>query len=76
MTHVNQDSCVYFIVSGKLKVYKLSKDNTQSEELLYVAIPGEFVGVLSALTGEPSFISVKASTYSHLVAITKTNLYQ
>ena len=84
-----QDSCVYFIVSGKLKVYRLSSNHEVHvtvqifdylasffQDLLYVAQPGEFVGVLSALTGEPSFISVKASSYCHLVAITKSNLYQ
>ncbi|XP_019852919.1 PREDICTED: patatin-like phospholipase domain-containing protein 7 isoform X2 [Amphimedon queenslandica] len=74
------DSCVYFIVSGRIKVFKLhsSKESgsCSHEELLYYAQPGEFVGVLSALTGEPSFISLKAASYSHLIAITKTNLYQ
>ena len=48
----------------------------KEEELLYYAQPGEFVGVLSALTSESSFISLKALSYSHLIAITKTNLYQ
>ena len=46
------------------------------QDLLYVACPGEFCGVLSALTGEPSFISIVAAGDSHLIAITKTNLYQ
>ena len=46
-----------------------------SQDLLYIAQPSEFVGVLSALTGEPSFISVKAASYCHLIAITKANLY-
>ena len=32
--------------------------------------------MLSALTGEPSFISIVAAVDSHLIAITKTNLYQ
>ena len=47
-----------------------------AQDLLYVATPGEFCGVLSALTGEPSFITVMAAAHSHLIAITKTNLYQ
>jgi len=46
------------------------------QSLLYVAHPGEFCGVLSALTGEPSFIGITAAVDCHLVAITKTNLYQ
>ena len=41
-----------------------------------MACPGEFCGVLSALTGEPSFITISAAVDSHLIAITKTNLYQ
>lgn len=47
-----------------------------TQDLLYVATPGEFCGVLSALTGEPSFITVMAAVHSYLIAITKTNLYQ
>lgn len=70
------DSCVYFIVSGRLKVFRQSSNHSPVEDLLYVAQPSEFVGVLSALTGEPSFITIKASAYCHLIAITKTNLYQ
>ena len=46
------------------------------QDLLYVATPGEFCGVLSALTGEPSFITVMAAVHSYLIAITKSNLYQ
>ena len=46
------------------------------QDLLYVAYPGEFCGVMSALTGEASFITISAGADCHLVAITKTNLYQ
>ena len=41
-----------------------------------MAHPGEFCGVLSALTGEPSFFTLMAGQDSYLLAITKTSLYQ
>ncbi|CAI8055933.1 Patatin-like phospholipase domain-containing protein 7 [Geodia barretti] len=72
----DQECCVYFIASGRLKVYHLTGDQSKSQDLLYVATPGEFCGVLSALTGEPSFITVMAAVHSYLIAITKSNLYQ
>lgn len=71
------ESCVYFIATGKLKVFRHTGDDPKDEtkDLLYVAYPGEFCGALSALTGEPSFITIKAAVDAHLIAITKTNLY-
>ena len=45
------------------------------QDLLYMACPGEFCGILSALTGEPSLITITAASDSHLAAITKSNLY-
>jgi len=69
------ESCVYFIASGRLKVFRHTKEESKAQDLLYVACPGEFCGVLSALTGEPSFITIMAAVDSHLIAITKTNLY-
>ena len=44
--------------------------------VLYSPVPGEFVGVLSALTGEPSFTSAKTTQHSHLIMISKPHLYQ
>ena len=63
------------IIHLRLELW-LCCDSVCVQDLLYVATPGEFCGVLSALTGEPSFITIMATVHSHLIAITKTNLYQ
>ena len=38
--------------------------------------PGEFVGVLAVITGEPSFFNVKATKQCHVVIISKANFYK
>lgn len=43
---------------------------------LYTAVPGEFVGVLAVITGEPSFFNVKATKQCHVVIISKANFYK
>lgn len=43
---------------------------------LYTALPGEFVGVLAVVTGEPSFFNVKATKQCHVVIISKANFYK
>ena len=43
---------------------------------LYTALPGEFVGVLAVVTGEPSFFNVKATKQCHVVIISKANFYR
>lgn len=42
---------------------------------MYTALPGEFVGVLAVVTGEPSFFNVKATKQCHVVIISKANFY-
>ena len=47
-----------------------------SQYHLYTALPGEFVGVLAVVTGEPSFFNVKATKQCHVVIISKANFYK
>jgi lysophospholipid hydrolase len=68
------DHNIFFVASGGLTVCRETQEG--DEVLLYHPSPGEFVGVLSALTGEPSFITTRASRNSHLVMIANTHLYQ
>ena len=42
---------------------------------LFTAIPGEIVGALAVLTGEPSFFTFKAKTEAKVVIISKNDFY-
>ena len=42
---------------------------------LFTAIPGELVGALAVLTGEPSFFTFKAKTEAKVVVISKNDFY-
>uniref|UniRef100_A0A7M5WZ26 lysophospholipase n=1 Tax=Clytia hemisphaerica TaxID=252671 RepID=A0A7M5WZ26_9CNID len=66
------DSSLVFLVKGILQIRQRDKDK---EWALFNCVPGEFVGSLSLLTGEPSFFSVKAIAISYVVIISKLNFY-
>ncbi|KJE89701.1 neuropathy target esterase, variant 1 [Capsaspora owczarzaki ATCC 30864] len=53
-----KNSPLLLVVSGALSVSVRSLDNN-TDDLLHTAEPGDMVGALSILTGEPSFIAVK-----------------
>ena len=42
---------------------------------LFTAIPGEIIGALAVLTGEPSFFTIKAKTELKVVVISKNDFY-
>ena len=42
---------------------------------LFTAIPGEIIGALAVLTGEPSFFTFKAKTELKVVVISKNDFY-
>ena len=64
-----------FVVTGSLVMIQTIVD-TDEEQVIYVARPGEFVGELAVLTGEPSFFTVKARQDCFVVAISKTSFYR
>ncbi|KAJ7389184.1 Neuropathy target esterase [Desmophyllum pertusum] len=68
------DCSLYFVVTSSLEVTQKSLSDDQ-EYHLYTALPGEFVGVLAVVTGEPSFFNVKATKQCHVVIISKANFY-
>ncbi|XP_068740999.1 patatin-like phospholipase domain-containing protein 7 isoform X2 [Montipora capricornis] len=74
MKQADADCSLYFVVTGSLEVTQKSLNGDQ-EYHLYTALPGEFVGVLSVITGEPSFFNVKATKQCHVVIISKANFY-
>lgn len=71
----DQDVSVAFVVSGPLHVYQRMIDR-EEESLLFVAHPGEMVGHLAVLTGEPLIFSVKAHRDCTFLSISKAHFYE
>lgn len=46
------------------------------QTLLFVALPGEVVGSLAVLTGEPSFFTMRAKIDTIVVTISKADFYR
>ena len=46
------------------------------QENSFLCVPGEFIGALSLLTGDPSLFSVCAKETSYVVIISKLNFYK
>jgi len=47
----------------------------QEEVHMFTAYPGEMVGGLAVLTGEPSFFTIRAKHCSHIALLSKTTFY-
>ncbi|RXN32044.1 patatin-like phospholipase domain-containing 7 [Labeo rohita] len=71
----DQDVSVQFVVSGTLHVYQRLIDR-EEETCLFVAHPGEMVGHLAVLTGEPLIFSVRAHRDCCFLSISKTHFYE
>ncbi|XP_028394632.1 patatin-like phospholipase domain-containing protein 7 isoform X3 [Dendronephthya gigantea] len=74
VTQGELDCSVYFLISGCLQVSQKDMDAT-GENVLYVTHPGEFVGSLSVITGEPSLFTIKAVKFCQLAVLSKTDIY-
>ncbi|XP_042560352.1 patatin-like phospholipase domain-containing protein 7, partial [Clupea harengus] len=70
-----QDVSVLFIISGALHVYQHMIDR-EEDSCLFVAHPGELVGHLSVLTGEPLIFSVRANRDCSFLSISKAHFYE
>uniref|UniRef100_A0A8C2JP57 lysophospholipase n=1 Tax=Cyprinus carpio TaxID=7962 RepID=A0A8C2JP57_CYPCA len=71
----DQDVSVQFVISGTLHVYQRMIDR-EVDTCLFVAHPGELVGQLAVLTGEPLIFSVRAHRDSSFLSISKTHFYE
>ncbi|XP_076005517.1 patatin-like phospholipase domain-containing protein 7 [Genypterus blacodes] len=71
----DQDVSVEFVISGALHVYQRMIDRDE-ESLLFVTHPGEMVGHLAVLTGEPLIFSVRAQRDCTFLSITKAHFYE
>ncbi|CAB4023879.1 patatin-like phospholipase domain-containing 7 isoform X2 [Paramuricea clavata] len=49
--------------------------DSSEENVLYVTHPGEFVGSLSVITGEPSLFTIKAVKFCQLGVLSKSDIY-
>uniref|UniRef100_A0A672QX14 lysophospholipase n=1 Tax=Sinocyclocheilus grahami TaxID=75366 RepID=A0A672QX14_SINGR len=71
----DQDVSVQFVISGTLHVYQRMIDR-EVDTCLFVAHPGELVGQLAVLTGEPLIFSVRAHRDCSFLSISKTHFYE
>ncbi|XP_006789191.2 patatin-like phospholipase domain-containing protein 7a [Neolamprologus brichardi] len=71
----DQEVSIHFVISGLLHVYQRMID--REEELrLFVTHPGELVGHLAVLTGEPLIFTVRAQRDCSFLSISKTHFYK
>ncbi|XP_056586233.1 patatin-like phospholipase domain-containing protein 7a isoform X2 [Triplophysa dalaica] len=71
----DQEVSVQFVIVGTLHVYQRMIDR-EEETCLFVAHPGELVGQLAVLTGEPLIFTVRAHRDCSFLSISKTHFYE
>ncbi|KAG8011645.1 Patatin-like phospholipase domain-containing protein 7, partial [Nibea albiflora] len=71
----DQDVSVAFVISGLLHVYQRMIDR-EDDTLLFVTHPGELVGHLAVLTGEPLIFTVRAHRDCTFLSISKAHFYE
>ncbi|XP_063066294.1 patatin-like phospholipase domain-containing protein 7 isoform X2 [Engraulis encrasicolus] len=71
----DQEVSVQFVISGLLHVYQRMIDR-EEDTCLFVTHPGELVGQLAVLTGEPLIFTVKALRDCSFLSISKTHFYE
>ncbi|XP_015278589.1 PREDICTED: patatin-like phospholipase domain-containing protein 7 isoform X2 [Gekko japonicus] len=70
----DQDVNIRFVISGMLHVYQ-RKIDSEEETCLFITHPGELVGQLAVLTGEPLIFTLKANRDCTFLAISKSHFY-
>uniref|UniRef100_A0A3Q3E7A0 lysophospholipase n=1 Tax=Labrus bergylta TaxID=56723 RepID=A0A3Q3E7A0_9LABR len=73
--YISQDVSIAFVISGLLHVYQRMIDR-EEDTLLFVTHPGEMVGHLAVLTGEPLIFSVRAQRDCTFLSISKAHFYE
>ncbi|XP_019496713.1 PREDICTED: patatin-like phospholipase domain-containing protein 7 isoform X2 [Hipposideros armiger] len=71
----DQDMNILFVVSGLLHVYQRKVDSHE-DSCLFVTRPGEMVGQLAVLTGEPLIFTIKANRDCSFLSISKAHFYE
>ncbi|MEQ2171613.1 hypothetical protein GOODEAATRI_012640 [Goodea atripinnis] len=70
-----QDVSIAFVISGLLHVCQRMIDR-EEECLLFVTHPGEMVGHLAVLTGEPLIFTVRAHRDCTFLSVSKAHFYE
>uniref|UniRef100_A0AAQ5YKD3 lysophospholipase n=1 Tax=Amphiprion ocellaris TaxID=80972 RepID=A0AAQ5YKD3_AMPOC len=71
----DQEVSIQFVISGLLHVYQRMIDR-EEETRLFLTHPGELVGHLAVLTGEPLIFTVRAQRDCSFLSISKTHFYE
>ncbi|XP_043920255.1 patatin-like phospholipase domain-containing protein 7 [Protopterus annectens] len=71
----DQDVNIRFVISGLLHVYQRMIDR-EEETCLFITHPGELVGHLAVLTGEPLIFSIRAHRDCTFLSISKCHFYE
>ena len=69
-----KDAALVFVVSGTLVVSQRAA-NKNDDVQMFQAYPGELVGGLAVLTGEPSFFTVRSRHTACVAMLSKTTFY-
>ncbi|XP_038640526.1 patatin-like phospholipase domain-containing protein 6 [Scyliorhinus canicula] len=71
----DQDVSLHFVLSGCLHVYQRMIDK-EDDVCLFVTHPGEMVGQLAVLTGEPLIFTIRANRDCIFLRISKSDFYE
>ncbi|XP_062333944.1 patatin-like phospholipase domain-containing protein 7a isoform X2 [Osmerus eperlanus] len=71
----DQEVSIQFVISGLLHVYQRMIDR-EEDTCLFLTHPGELVGQLAVLTGEPLIFTVRAHRDCSFLSISKTHFYE
>ncbi|XP_055455900.1 patatin-like phospholipase domain-containing protein 7 isoform X5 [Psammomys obesus] len=71
----DQDVSILFVVSGLLHVYQQKIDSLE-DTCLFLTQPGEMVGQLAVLTGEPLMFTIRANRDCSFLSISKAHFYE
>uniref|UniRef100_A0A8C5R344 Patatin like phospholipase domain containing 7 n=1 Tax=Leptobrachium leishanense TaxID=445787 RepID=A0A8C5R344_9ANUR len=71
----DQDVSIRFVINGFLHVYQRKIDR-EEETCLFITHPGELVGQLAVLTGEPLIFTIKANRDCSFLSISKCHFYE
>eukprot|EP00072_Mus_musculus_P058357 XP_011237394.1 PREDICTED: patatin-like phospholipase domain-containing protein 7 isoform X2 [Mus musculus] len=71
----DQDVNILFVVSGMLHVYQQKIDSLE-DTCLFLTHPGEMVGQLAVLTGEPLMFTIRANRDCSFLSISKAHFYE
>ncbi|XP_078285748.1 patatin-like phospholipase domain-containing protein 6 isoform X1 [Rhinoraja longicauda] len=71
----DQDVSLHFVLSGCLHIYQRMIDK-EDDVCLFVTYPGEMVGQLAVLTGEPLIFTIKVNRDCIFLKISKSDFYE